>query len=109
MKHSAGRARPVGAATDTIPALHDALMRHNRAGTFAADLADWTDADVACHRLGVSIGLFEDADFQARKGVFWTDNPVGNSLYDALMALVRAGVLDHREDPDNQFRWLGGP
>jgi hypothetical protein len=39
------------------------------------------------------------------KHVFWTDNDLGNGLHDALLALVRAQVLDRREEADEQFRW----
>ena len=40
------------------------------------------------------------------KHVFWTDNQLGNGFHDALLALVNAGVLDRRAEPDEQFRWL---
>jgi hypothetical protein len=36
--------------------------------------------------------------------VFWTDNPLGNGLHDALLALAGAQVLERREEPDEQFR-----
>jgi hypothetical protein len=75
--------------------------------TLADALADWTDADGACFELGVHLGLFDSSEWYARKGLFWTDNPLGNGLYDALVALAAAGVLEHREEPDNQFRWAG--
>jgi hypothetical protein len=71
----------------------------------ADELAEWTDWDVAAYRLGRSVGLFADLDWYAAKGVFWTDNEVGNGLHDALLGLVRSGVLDRREEPDEQFRW----
>jgi hypothetical protein len=74
--------------------------------TLAEDLSDWTDDDVACFKLGVNIGLFDEDTFQSRKGLFWTDNPVGNGLYKSLVALADAGVLDRR---DGQFRWVGLP
>ena len=73
----------------------------------AEDLADWTDWDVAAYRLGRTLGVFDDKDFRQAKGTFWTDNPLGNGLHDALLALVGAGLLDRREEPDEQFRWVG--
>jgi hypothetical protein len=45
------------------------------------------------------------ADFIRVKGVFWIDNKLGHGPHDALLALVDAGVLDRREEPDEQFRW----
>lgn len=71
--------------------------------SLAEDLAEWADWDVAEYHLGRSLGLFSDQTFP--KPVFWTDNDLGNGLHDALLALVRARVLDRREEPDEQFRW----
>ena len=73
--------------------------------SLADDLADWTDWDVAAYALGRALGLFREADFLGVKQVFWTDNHLGVGLHDALLALVSAGVLDRREEPDEQFRW----
>lgn len=39
------------------------------------------------------------------KAVFWADNRLGDGPHDALPALVSAGVLERREEPDEQFRW----
>jgi hypothetical protein len=74
--------------------------------SLADDLAEWTDWDGAAYVLGRTLGLFHDTDFLRAKHVFWTDNRLGNGLHDALLALVDAGVLDRREEPDEQFRWL---
>ena len=73
----------------------------------AADLQEWTHWDVAAHALGRLLGLFEDKPFPTVQEVFWTDNHLGNGLHDALLALVRGGVLDRRIEPDEQFRWRG--
>ena len=74
--------------------------------SLAEDLADWTDWDVSAYYLGRSLGLFRDQNFSKdAKHVFWTDNDLGNGLHDALLALVKARVLEHREEPDEQFRW----
>jgi hypothetical protein len=75
--------------------------------TLADALSDWTDADVACFRLGVVLDVLQDGTFQSRKGLFWTDSPPGNGLHEALVALASAGILGHRQEPDNQFRWTG--
>jgi len=78
---------------------------HDLAVGLSADLADWTDWDVAQFALGRALGLFAGRPFLKVKSVFWTDNPLGNALYDMLQALVRAGILEHRDAPDDQFRW----
>lgn len=75
--------------------------------SLADDLRDWTDWDGAAYAFGQAIGLFERTDFQRVKHVFWTDNKLGNGLHDALLALANAGVLDRRDEPDEQFRWSG--
>jgi hypothetical protein len=70
-------------------------------------LSEWTDWDVAAHVLGQSIGVFEEGSAMSdHKAVFWSDNQLGNGLHDALLGLVRAGVLARREEPDEQFRWV---
>jgi hypothetical protein len=81
--------------------------RHTRWMGFADDLADWTDWDGAAYDLGRALGLFSGRGFVDVKHVFWTDNPLGEGLHDALLALARAGVLDRRDEPDEQFRWSG--
>jgi hypothetical protein len=73
--------------------------------SLADDLADWTDWDGAAYDLGRAIGLFQGTDWLRARHVFWTDNELGNGLHDALLALVHAGVLDRRDEPDEQFRW----
>ena len=41
-----------------------------------------------------------------QKHVFWADNPLGDQLHKVLLALASAGVLDRRDEPDEQFRWV---
>lgn len=41
----------------------------------------------------------------AGKGTFWTENPMGSTLHDMLLALAEAGVLEERREPDQQFRF----
>jgi hypothetical protein len=74
--------------------------------SLASVLWDWTDWDGAAYELGRAIGLFADVAFIDAKHVFWTDNDLGNGLHQALLALAKARVLDRREIPDEQFRWL---
>jgi hypothetical protein len=71
-------------------------------------LTDWTDWDGAAFVVGRSLGIFEEfVTFTQVKSVFWTDNPLGNALHEVLLQLVAAGVLERREEPDEQFLWLG--
>ena len=85
---------------------HGSAIDYHRPVSLAQDLADWTDWDGAAYLLGLSLGLFQDQNFQTdTKGVFWTDNALGNGLHDALLALARAGILERREESDEQFRW----
>ncbi|HZF54818.1 MAG TPA: hypothetical protein VE093_39485 [Polyangiaceae bacterium] len=78
------------------------------AGTLKETLREWTDVDVAQYSVAAVLGLIDPAisPFATRaKHVFWTDNPVGNVLYELLQTLVSLGVLERREDPDIQYRW----
>ncbi|MFI2736622.1 hypothetical protein [Streptomyces sp. NPDC018711] len=71
-------------------------------------LAGWTDWDGAAFVVGRSLGIFEESvTFTQVKSVFWTDNPLGNALHEVLLQLVAAGVLERREEPDEQFLWSG--
>ncbi|MGW5002467.1 hypothetical protein ACWEP8_32960 [Streptomyces hydrogenans] len=71
-------------------------------------LAGWTDWDGAAFAVGRSLGIFEESvTFTQVKSVFWTDNPLGNTLHEVLLQLVDAGVLERREEPDEQFLWSG--
>jgi hypothetical protein len=75
--------------------------------TLAQSLTSWTDTDVAQHALGRAIGLFDrESEMRDHKAVFWSANRLGDGLRAALMALVDAGVLEHRTEPDDQFRWI---
>ncbi|MEV4266640.1 hypothetical protein [Kribbella sp. NPDC049584] len=65
----------------------------------------WVDWDGAAWLLARAIGVPLPSKFSASKATFWTDNPMGNGLHDALLALCRAGILDRRDEPDEQFRW----
>lgn len=70
------------------------------------DLVDWTDWDFAAYQLGRALGVFSDEQgYQLAKGIFWTDNPLGDSLHLILLELTEAGVLERRDEPDEQFRW----
>ena len=69
-------------------------------------LADWCDPDGAMFCMGVSLGLWPNdwpTDGLNNKWIFWSNNPLGNSLYHCLELLVKVGVLE--ENDDQRFRW----
>ena len=73
--------------------------------TLEEKLKDWTDTDVAAFHLAVCMGLMPD-DFELFSGnakhVFWSNNDVGNKLFEFLFSLVKLGIL---EENDDGFRW----
>ena len=66
-------------------------------------LADWTDIDIAEHAITVSLGIVPANIFP--KATYWSNNPVGNALYEVLELLTKAEIIQRREEPDIQFRW----
>lgn len=70
-------------------------------------LDDWTDYDVAGYFLACSLGIMVHDDlldeFRRNKGVFYTDNPIGNLLTKILVELADGGVLQRNDE--GQFRW----
>lgn len=76
-------------------------------GTLEEALSKWTDSDVASFEVGVCLGFWPSGDesFREQKGVFWTNNPLGNALFMLLGGLVRASMLESRDEPDLQYRW----
>lgn len=99
---SHGRAGPTRLSDILHPAIGHRLLRKNVNVTLDCALADWTDWDLAAYALGHATGLFKEESFGESKGLFWTDNTLGNN---ALLALVAAGILERRDEPDEQFRW----
>jgi len=78
-------------------------------------LKDWKEIDGALFDLGVALGLWNDTpkggnwQQQAPKWVFWSNNPLGNALYETLERLVAIGVLEMRQEQDSEieYRWNG--
>lgn len=79
-------------------------------------LAGWTDWDGAAYQLGACLGFWPEFgapvsvegwhdSWHGVKGVMWSANPLGDGLYHFLDALVEAGCLERREEPDIQYRW----
>jgi len=81
----------------------------NTTRTLRLALEEWTDLDVAAYDLGIAVGLIDPqrSPFSTKaKHVFWSDNPVGNTLRDMLERLVTLGAIQRRDEPDvQQYRW----
>jgi len=75
-------------------------------------LTDWTDLDVAAYYLGVTLGIFQGVsssedkfqEFRDNKHIFWTNNTLGDLLYDTLSSYRDSGLI---EIEDNSARWKG--
>jgi len=99
--------------TDQPPAAPEAGERSeapaDRAG-LRAGLADWTDWDIATFALACALGVMgEGVRFHLEaKHLFWTDHPIGTMLHEMLQRLVEVGVLQQRDEPDDQYRWNPG-
>ena len=79
--------------------------------SFRERLRDWQDFDVAEYALAEALGLVPPGawDFNSpipHKGVFWSNDPLGEALSKTLNHLVEAGVLE--KNGDAQFRWRPG-
>jgi hypothetical protein len=75
--------------------------------TLKERLSEWTDWDGAAFELAVTLGLMEagEESWLKNKGVFWSANARESSLALILKELVKAGILEHRSEPDQQYRW----
>ena len=75
--------------------------------TLREALSKWTDADCAFFEVGVCLGLWPPGmeSFRQKKGVFWSNNPLGNVLHQVIKILVERGTLERRDEPETQFRW----
>lgn len=78
-------------------------------------LEEWTDFDVASFALGRYLGIFPEAgglaEFQKVKGVFWSNDDLGETLTDILGVMVERQLLEFREhsvDHYPSYRWPGG-
>lgn len=79
--------------------------------TLQQRLLDWTDIDLAAYELGAHMGLWREFGSKPNsdpwngvKWVMWSNNPVGNALYETIHAMIDQQVLDATEDKD-QVRW----
>lgn len=69
-------------------------------------LSEWTDFDGAEFEVARCLGIIEPTSSWSptvHKGLFWSNNPVGNGLGKILDALVAMGAVEMNED--HQYRW----
>jgi hypothetical protein len=70
-------------------------------------LKDWRDIDNLQYEIALRLGVISiDQSFQTDvKWVFWTDNPLGNMLYDIISSLEESGFIEQNDIL--QYRWKG--
>jgi hypothetical protein len=76
--------------------------------TLKEALKNWADQDSARLALAIALGLMtSETNYQTdAKHVFWSNDPMGTFLYDAINRLVELGVLEKSEINDEDcFRW----
>ena len=69
--------------------------------------ADWVEPEDAHYYLACLLGIMGHDESQEAwmrvNSVFYTNNPVGNCLFDMLRQAVAGGMLETNDD--EQFRW----
>jgi hypothetical protein len=75
--------------------------------TLKEELADLTDIDGAQDSLARCLGLLgPQTRFNVEaKHVYWTNNPVGQTLFNLLDRLAEIGVLEWSADGNYRVRW----
>jgi hypothetical protein len=70
-------------------------------------LADWTDWDGAMCEAAALLGIVEHGQehWLKNKHLFWSAGPIDDMLFALLQNMVKAGFLEYREEPDQQYRW----
>ena len=102
-------------AASTALAESDAPRLVNRGAKWGDELPtqldEWTDIDGVQFIIGQYLGIFPTKSdqfndpFLGQKGTLWSDNPIGNVLTATLIGMVASGVLEYRDEPNQQFRW----
>ncbi|HMT07676.1 MAG TPA: hypothetical protein PKA82_06700 [Pyrinomonadaceae bacterium] len=69
--------------------------------------ANWVEPDLAMHHIASLLGIIPFGDRQDAwadvKGLYNTNNPVSQSLYNLLEEATRSGVLEKNDE--YQYRW----
>lgn len=64
---------------------------------FFYKLRDWQDSDHAEYLLGETLGIFDHYNNDI-KWIFWTNNVIGETLFDILQGLVKLGLLEYDKE-----------
>ncbi len=71
--------------------------------TLSEELKDWTDWDVAAHKLACILGIVDEekGSFSLDyKWIYWCNNKTGNTLSDILTSLIELGFLEIRSEEE---------
>ena len=75
-------------------------------------LKEWTEIDISAFHIAVALDILpplsdekEIYNFGGKKHIFWTNNPMGNMLFDLLESLVILNVLEKQDTDDELYRW----
>jgi hypothetical protein len=76
--------------------------------TLRKSLAEWADGDVAPYCVAIALGIAPDpgeewGHWGGKKWVFWSNNPLGNALFEIVEQLVAVAVLEKNEE--GLYRW----
>ena len=75
--------------------------------TYKDLMQNWYEWDIAMYFLAVSLGILPyDDNFGGKKGMFYTKNPMSETLSKLLFQLEEIGVLD--TDEHGRYRWKEG-
>jgi len=68
-------------------------------------LNDFKDFDIAAFYLGVCLGLWPDTgkNFLENKGMFWTQNALGDKMNELLEIMVQEKIL--LKNDEEQYAW----
>lgn len=64
----------------------------------------WYDWDGVMYELGRDLEVFVSESFLDVKGVFWSDNDLGNMLQHYLDGMCESGTLEYRDNCE--YRWI---
>lgn len=68
-------------------------------------LKDWVELDEAIHLVAYSIGILSEGE-RFKKHVYWSANPIGDSISRLLASLEDMGALERRDgEQDYELRW----
>lgn len=80
--------------------------------TLKERLTGWTNWDISIYTLGACLGFWPDFGapvgedlWHGVKSIIWSGNPLGDAMATYLDALVKANMLERRNEPNIEYRW----